>query len=77
MGKREPRDFYLHAMFRDSQKPWSSYIKGLLGLSYFLLDLRVLLYEISLNCRYKIITYLDLYIPDVPVYLTMRTNDGN
>jgi len=42
MGKREPRDFYLHAMFRDSQKPWSSYIKGLLGLSYFLLDLRVL-----------------------------------
>ncbi|KAL3002482.1 hypothetical protein AAZX31_08G056200 [Glycine max] len=28
MGKCEPRDFHLHAMFRNSPKSWSSYIKG-------------------------------------------------
>lgn len=39
MGKREPRDFYMHAMFRNSPKSWGAYIQGLhcLLLSFTLL----------------------------------------
>lgn len=67
MGKCEPRDFYLHAVFRDSQKPWGAYIKGLLGSSPLSLHISLSIIKLSLRiiCNNQVrSTTLDTWLPD-------------